>query len=65
MRKHQRGLRNSGAAFGQGERNSNIIVCLLIFGWSDLGSWTALHEHRVTRRSLQMANLISSEASSR
>ena len=32
---------------GKGEQNSNIICLPADFGWNDLGSWTALHEHHV------------------
>src|SRR6059036_3163814 len=45
----------------KGERNSNIICLPADFGWSDLGSWTALHEHRVTKAQPANGNLISSE----
>src|SRR5437667_3823434 len=45
----------------KGERNSNIICLPADFGWSDLGSWTALHEHRVTKHQPADGNLISSE----
>jgi mannose-1-phosphate guanylyltransferase len=45
----------------KGERNSNIICLPADFGWSDLGSWTALHEHRVTKTQPADGNLISSE----
>ncbi len=31
----------------KGEQNSNIICLPADFGWNDLGSWTALHEHHV------------------
>ncbi len=45
----------------KGERNSNIICLPADFGWSDLGSWTALHEHRVTKTQPADGNLITSE----
>jgi mannose-1-phosphate guanylyltransferase len=45
----------------KGERNSNIICMPADFGWNDLGSWTALHEHRVTKHQPADGNLISSE----
>jgi mannose-1-phosphate guanylyltransferase len=31
----------------KGERQSNIFCIRAGFGWNDLGSWSALHEHRV------------------
>jgi len=31
------------------------------FGWNDLGSWTALHEHRVAKSTPADGNLISSQ----
>ena len=31
----------------KGERQSNIFCLRAAFGWNDLGSWSALHEHRV------------------
>ena len=45
----------------KGERNSNIICMPADFGWNDLGSWTTLHEHRVTKHQPADGNLISSE----
>ena len=36
---------------GKGEQNSNIICLPADFGWNDLGSWTALHEHHVGKSS--------------
>jgi mannose-1-phosphate guanylyltransferase len=32
-----------------GERASNIFCLPADFGWNDLGSWTALHEHQVAK----------------
>src|ERR1700732_2302067 len=43
----------------RGERNSSIICLLADFGWNDLGSWTALHEHHVSRQRPEDGNLIS------
>jgi mannose-1-phosphate guanylyltransferase len=43
----------------KGEQNSNIFCLPADFGWNDLGSWTALHEHQVSKRQSQDANLIS------
>jgi mannose-1-phosphate guanylyltransferase len=31
------------------------------FGWNDLGSWTALHEHHVAKSTSADGNLISSQ----
>src|SRR5436190_1056458 len=45
----------------KGERNSNIICLPADFGWSDLGSWTALHDHRVTKHQPLDGNLISGD----
>ena len=33
----------------KGEQNSNIFCLPADFGWNDLGSWTALHEHHVAK----------------
>jgi mannose-1-phosphate guanylyltransferase len=33
----------------KGEGHSNIYCLPANFGWNDLGSWTALHEHRTAR----------------
>jgi len=33
----------------RGEIDSNIFCIPASFGWNDLGSWTALHEHRVSQ----------------
>ncbi len=33
----------------QGERQSHIFCLPSDFGWNDLGSWAALHEHRVAK----------------
>ena len=32
----------------KGEQDSNIFCLRADFGWNDLGSWTALHEHHAT-----------------
>jgi len=45
----------------KGERSSNIFCLPADFGWNDLGSWTALHEHQVAKAQPADANLISSE----
>jgi mannose-1-phosphate guanylyltransferase len=43
----------------KGERNSNIFCLPADFGWNDLGSWTALHEHHVAKAQSSDGNLIS------
>src|ERR1700737_2363024 len=43
----------------KGEQNSGIICLPADFGWNDLGSWTALHEHHVAKSSPADNNLIS------
>jgi mannose-1-phosphate guanylyltransferase len=45
----------------KGEQNSNIFCLLADFGWNDLGSWTALHEHHAAKKQPADGNLISSE----
>ncbi len=45
----------------KGEQNSNIICLPAEFGWNDLGSWTALHEHRAARSQPEDDNLIAAE----
>jgi len=45
----------------KGEQNSNIFCLLADFGWNDLGSWTALHEHHAAKKQPAHGNLISSE----
>jgi mannose-1-phosphate guanylyltransferase len=47
----------------KGERNSNIFCLPADFGWNDLGSWTALHEHHVAKRRPSGDNLISGSGS--
>ena len=46
---------------GKGEQNSNIICLPADFGWNDLGSWTALHEHHAARQQPKDGNLIAAE----
>jgi mannose-1-phosphate guanylyltransferase len=46
---------------GKGEQNSNIICLPADFGWNDLGSWTALHEHHVGKTRPKDDNLIAAE----
>jgi mannose-1-phosphate guanylyltransferase len=45
----------------KGEQKSNIFCLPASFGWNDLGSWTALHEHHTAKRKPQHDNLISSD----
>jgi len=47
----------------KGEQNSNIFCLPADFGWNDLGSWTALHEHHVAKSQPPDGNLISGEGS--
>ena len=42
----------------KGERSSNIVCLPADFGWNDLGSWTALHEHHAAKSSPLEGNLI-------
>ncbi len=42
----------------KGEQASNIICLPADFGWNDLGSWTALHEHHTARSNPREGNLI-------
>ncbi len=43
----------------KGEQKSNILCLPADFGWNDLGSWTALHEHQVAKHKPPGGNLIS------
>jgi mannose-1-phosphate guanylyltransferase len=45
----------------KGEQASNIFCLPADFGWNDLGSWTALHEHRTAKSSPDGHNLIHGE----
>ena len=45
----------------KGEQKSNIYCLRADFGWNDLGSWTALHEHHSTKQSPADGNLISGQ----
>ena len=49
VRKHQHRLCGAGAAFGQGREAEKIFCLPADFGWNDLGSWTALHEHHTAK----------------
>ncbi len=42
----------------KGERASNIFCLPADFGWNDLGSWTALHEHHTAKSNPLGGNLI-------
>jgi mannose-1-phosphate guanylyltransferase len=44
----------------KGEHHSNIFCLPSDFGWNDLGSWTALHEHHNAKSSPAEGNLIAS-----
>ena len=46
----------------KGEQSSNIFCLPANFGWNDLGSWTALHEHHVAKSKPSDGNLISGAA---
>jgi len=43
----------------KGEKAGNIYCLPADFGWNDLGSWTALHEHHTAKSSPAEGNLIS------
>jgi mannose-1-phosphate guanylyltransferase len=42
----------------KGEQAGNIFCLPADFGWNDLGSWTALHEHHVARSNPSEGNLV-------
>ncbi|HKU25320.1 MAG TPA: sugar phosphate nucleotidyltransferase, partial [Candidatus Sulfotelmatobacter sp.] len=42
----------------KGEEGSNIFCLPADFGWNDLGSWTALHEHQTAKSSPPEENVI-------
>jgi mannose-1-phosphate guanylyltransferase len=42
----------------KGEQAGNIFCLPADFGWNDLGSWTALHEHHTAKSNPQQGNLI-------
>jgi len=42
----------------KGEQRSNIFCLRSDFGWSDLGSWTALHEYQTAKHSYQNRNVV-------
>lgn len=43
----------------KGEERSNLFCLPADYGWNDLGSWTALHEHHSTKRVTEDRNVIS------
>jgi len=45
----------------KGEQSSNIFCLRGDFGWNDLGSWTALHEHHLARQMPPDGNLITAQ----
>lgn len=47
----------------KGEHASNIYCIPADFGWNDLGSWTALHEHHAAKSKPADGNLIASRGS--
>ncbi len=46
----------------KGEQASNIFCLPADFGWNDLGSWTALHEHHVAKANPVDGNLVAASA---
>jgi mannose-1-phosphate guanylyltransferase len=46
----------------KGEDASNIHCIPSEFGWNDLGSWTALHEHRAAKQKTGNGNILVDEA---
>jgi mannose-1-phosphate guanylyltransferase len=42
----------------KGEQTGNIFCLPADFGWNDLGSWTALHEHHTAKSSPPEGNLV-------
>lgn len=45
----------------KGEQESRIYCLRADFGWNDLGSWTALHEHHISKSTEADGNLISAQ----
>jgi mannose-1-phosphate guanylyltransferase len=43
----------------KGEQESRIICLPADFGWNDLGSWTALHEHHTAKSNPPEGNMVS------
>jgi mannose-1-phosphate guanylyltransferase len=48
---------------GKGEAESRIFCLPCDFGWNDLGSWTALHEHHVAKQNLVSRSLLNAKKS--
>lgn len=46
----------------KGEESSNIFCLPADFGWNDLGSWTALHEHQTAKSSPPEENVLVASA---
>jgi mannose-1-phosphate guanylyltransferase len=46
----------------KGERDSKIFCLPSDFGWNDLGSWTALHEHHTAKSKPALGNLINASS---
>jgi len=46
----------------KGEQENNIFCLPAGFGWNDLGSWTALHEHHIAKITTPEENLIDASA---
>jgi mannose-1-phosphate guanylyltransferase len=46
----------------KGEKQSNLYCLPARFGWSDLGSWTALHEYQVERKEADEAGNVTEAA---
>ncbi len=44
----------------KGEHEGNIFCLPADFGWNDLGSWTALHEHHTARSTPPEGNMVAS-----
>jgi mannose-1-phosphate guanylyltransferase len=47
----------------KGEGASNIFCLPADFGWNDLGSWTALHEHRLSKGKPADSNVLAADRS--
>ena len=47
----------------KGEDASNIYCLPADFGWNDLGSWTALHEHRIAKERPADSNILADNGS--
>jgi mannose-1-phosphate guanylyltransferase len=47
----------------KGEHSSNMFCLPAAFGWNDIGSWTALHEHHAAKSASVGGNVIAGERS--